>query len=41
MAGLGDGTCYQMTPEGEGKADIPRPPAVEGDQHGAFLTFSC
>ena len=36
VAGLGNGTCYQMTPEGEGKADIPRPPAVEGDQHGAL-----
>ncbi|KZF24354.1 hypothetical protein L228DRAFT_245277 [Xylona heveae TC161] len=33
VAGLGDGTCYQMTPDGAGKAQIPRPPALEGDQH--------
>ncbi|KAG0651029.1 Nuclear pore [Hyphodiscus hymeniophilus] len=26
VAGLGDGTAYQMTPEGEGKGDIPKPP---------------
>ena len=36
VAGLGDGTCYQMTPEGEGKAFIPRPTAVQGNQHGTF-----
>lgn len=23
VAGLGDGSCYQLTPEGEGKANIP------------------
>ena len=34
VAGLGDGAGSQMTPEGEGKAEIPRPPAIEGDQHG-------
>ena len=34
VAGLGNGAAYQMTPEGEGKAEIPKPPAVEGDQHG-------
>ena len=34
VAGLGNGTCYQMTPEGEGKAELPRPPDLEGDEHG-------
>jgi nucleoporin NUP159 len=34
VAGLGDGTAYQMTPEGEGKAEIPRPPNVDGGDHG-------
>jgi len=34
VAGLGNGGGFQMTPEGEGKAEIPRPPAIEGDQHG-------
>lgn len=34
VAGLGDGTCCQMTPEGEMKGEIPRPPNVGGDQHG-------
>lgn len=34
VAGLGNGTAYQMTPDGVGKAEIPRPPQLEGDQHG-------
>lgn len=34
VAGLGDGTGYQMTPDGKGKGDIPRPLGLEGDQHG-------
>jgi nucleoporin NUP159 len=34
VAGLGNGTAYQMTPEGEGKAEIPRPPDVDAAQHG-------
>lgn len=34
IAGLGDGTCYQLTPEGQGKAELPRPPAIDSDQHG-------
>jgi nucleoporin NUP159 len=34
VAGLADGTAYQMTPEGEGKANIPRSPDIEGNQHG-------
>lgn len=34
IAGLGNGTSFQMTPEGEGKGELPRPSALEGDQHG-------
>lgn len=34
VAGLADGTCYQMTPEGEGKGMLARPPGLKGDQHG-------
>ena len=34
VAGFASGTCLQMTPEGESKAEIPRPSSVEGDQHG-------
>ena len=34
VAGLGDGSCFQMTPEGEGKGQLPRPVNLEGDQHG-------
>lgn len=33
IAGLSDGSCYQLTPEGEGKNTIPRPPDLEVDQH--------
>jgi nucleoporin NUP159 len=35
-AGLGDGTIFQMTPEGEGKGEIPAPPNV-GDVHGKLI----
>ena len=34
VAGLGNGACFQMTPEGEVKAEIPRPNQLTGDQHG-------
>ena len=37
VAGLADGTLYQMTPEGQGKAEIPRPLDLEGDNHGRFI----
>ena len=37
VAGLGNGTCYQMTPEGEGKAEIPRPPDLQGEYHGKMI----
>jgi nucleoporin NUP159 len=40
VAGLGNGTAYQMTPEGDGKAEIPRPPDVDAAQHGKFLPHS-
>lgn len=34
IAGLGNGTAVQMTPEGSIQAEIPRPPQLDGDQHG-------
>ena len=34
VAGLGDGCCVQLKPEGQVMAVIPRPPALEGNQHG-------
>jgi nucleoporin NUP159 len=34
VAGLGNGTAFQMTPEGVGKLDIPKPPSVDGNHHG-------
>jgi nucleoporin NUP159 len=34
VAGLGNGTAYQMTPEGVGKLDIPKPPDVDNNHHG-------
>ncbi|KAF5240197.1 hypothetical protein FANTH_9706 [Fusarium anthophilum] len=37
-AGLGDGTIFQMTPEGEGRGEIPKPPSV-GDFHVSSLTW--
>ena len=33
VAGLVDGTAFQLTPKGEEKAAIPRPPDLEGNQH--------
>ena len=33
VAGLADGTIHQLTPEGQTKAEIPKPPDV-GDYHG-------
>ncbi|KAL9604609.1 MAG: hypothetical protein Q9219_000329 [cf. Caloplaca sp. 3 TL-2023] len=39
VAGLGDGSCYQMTPEGEGKASIPAPPDLEVDQHVSAVSW--
>jgi nucleoporin NUP159 len=34
VAGLADGTCYQLDPQGVKKADIPQPPDLEGNKHG-------
>ncbi|KAH7364503.1 hypothetical protein BKA65DRAFT_139687 [Rhexocercosporidium sp. MPI-PUGE-AT-0058] len=39
VAGLGDGTSYQMSPEGEGKAEIPRPPNVDAGDHVSSITW--
>lgn len=39
VAGLADGTIFQMTPEGEVKAQIPKPPDV-GDYHGKLYLFA-
>lgn len=38
VAGLGDGTAYQMTPEGVKKDEIPRPPDLaDPNCHGESL----
>ena len=37
VAGLGDGTCYQMTPEGRAMAEIPKPSDLVGESHGKTL----
>ncbi|KAL8860591.1 MAG: hypothetical protein Q9178_002944 [Gyalolechia marmorata] len=39
VAGLGNGACYQMTPEGAGKFEIPAPPDIEGDQHVSAVAW--
>lgn len=39
IAGLGDGSCYQLTPEGEGKNSIPPPPNLKVDQHVSALAW--
>ncbi|KAL8924917.1 MAG: hypothetical protein Q9208_003800 [Pyrenodesmia sp. 3 TL-2023] len=39
IAGLSDGSCYQLTPEGEGKNTIPRPPDLEVDQHVSAISW--
>lgn len=36
VAGLADGTGYQMAPDGAKKAEIPKPSDLEGDCHGKF-----
>ncbi|KAK3329054.1 hypothetical protein B0H66DRAFT_540121 [Apodospora peruviana] len=38
VAGMADGTIYQMTPDGTEKARIPKPPAL-GDYHVASVTW--
>ncbi|TVY17781.1 Nucleoporin [Lachnellula arida] len=39
VAGLGNGTAYQMTPAGEGKGDIPKPPDVADGDHVSSITW--
>ncbi|RYO85760.1 hypothetical protein DL762_002413 [Monosporascus cannonballus] len=39
VAGLGDGTIAQMTPEGEVKAEIPRPPSLDTSYFVEFLLW--
>lgn len=40
VAGLGDGSCFQMTPEGEGRGEIPRAPNVDLNHHGNCPIYS-
>ncbi|KAL9131657.1 MAG: hypothetical protein Q9217_000468 [Psora testacea] len=37
VAGLGNGSCFQMTPEGEAKAELPAPSWLEGDHYGMCM----
>lgn len=39
VAGLADGSCVQLDPKGIVKAEIPRPPALEGSKYGEFCLF--
>ncbi|CAI7658210.1 unnamed protein product [Penicillium glandicola] len=39
VAGLADGTGYQMTPDGTMKAEIPRPSDLEGDCHISSIAW--
>lgn len=39
VAGLGNGSAYQMTPEGQGKAEIPRPPNANVGDHVSSITW--
>ncbi|KAL8763507.1 MAG: hypothetical protein Q9184_000719 [Pyrenodesmia sp. 2 TL-2023] len=39
IAGLSDGSCYQLTPEGEWKNTIPRPPDLKVDQHVSAISW--
>lgn len=36
VAGLGDGTMCQLTPEGNVKAEIPRPPELDSSYYGKW-----
>jgi nucleoporin NUP159 len=40
VAGLTNGTCHQMTPTGDKKDEIPRPPDLDGNQHGKSTHIS-
>ncbi|THV49578.1 hypothetical protein BGAL_0188g00150 [Botrytis galanthina] len=39
VAGLGDGSAVQMTPEGEIKAEIPKPPGLNDGDHVSSITW--
>ncbi|KAJ9490347.1 hypothetical protein VN97_g2915 [Penicillium thymicola] len=39
VAGLADGTGYQMTPDGTKKAEIPRPSDLDGDCHISSIAW--
>ncbi|QKX58818.1 uncharacterized protein TRUGW13939_05945 [Talaromyces rugulosus] len=39
VAGLADGTCVQLDPQGQVKAEIPRPPALESNKHVSSLSW--
>ncbi|KAJ5196044.1 hypothetical protein N7449_006523 [Penicillium cf. viridicatum] len=39
VAGLADGTGYQMTPDGTKKAEVPRPSDLEGDCHVSSIAW--
>ena len=39
IAGLGEGSLYQLTPEGEGKGEVSRPPGVEENHFGKEIHF--
>ena len=39
VAGQGNGSCLQLTPEGEVKREVPRPPQIQGDHHGGSRSF--
>lgn len=43
VAGLGNGTAFQMTPEGIPKGDIPKPPGMDDGHHSKFMSklYSC
>lgn len=40
VAGLGDGTLCQLTPEGDVKAEIPRPPELDSNYYGKCYTHA-
>ena len=40
LAGLGDGTCYQMKLEGTAMAEIPKPLDLAGEHHGKTVSLT-
>ncbi|KAK2850677.1 hypothetical protein FQN49_005427 [Arthroderma sp. PD_2] len=39
VAGLGDGTIFQLKPDGQGQAEIPRAPEVGADHHVSSILW--